>query len=74
MCGRFVNIEKKERIQKLFPSLSTINYSDKCYNISPSSLINVIYKKKNMTNDLNYKNFYPMLNKLEYLDLMFEKK
>ena len=47
MCGRFVNIEKKERIQKLFPSLSTINYSDKCYNISPSSLINVIYKKKN---------------------------
>ena len=47
MCGRFVNIEKKEKIQKLFPSLSTINYSDKSYNISPSNLINVIYKKNN---------------------------
>ena len=47
MCGRFVNIEKKEKIQKLFPSLSAINYSDKSYNISPSNLINVIYKKKN---------------------------
>ena len=34
----------------------------------------LVYKKKNMTNDLNYKNFYPMLNKLEYLDLMFEIK
>ena len=47
MCGRFVNIEKKEKIQKLFPSLSAINYSDKSYNISPSNLINVIYKKNN---------------------------
>ena len=47
MCGRFVNIEKKEKIQKLFPSLSAINYSDKNYNISPSNLINVIYKKNN---------------------------
>ena len=47
MCGRFVNIEKKEKIQKLFPSLSAINYSHKNYNISPSNLINVIYKKNN---------------------------
>ena len=47
MCGRFVNIEKKEKIQKLFPSLSAINYSDKSYNISPSNLINVIYKQNN---------------------------
>tara|TARA_B100000212_G_scaffold20698_1_gene13768 strand:+ start:418 stop:1083 length:666 start_codon:yes stop_codon:yes gene_type:complete len=47
VCGRFVNIEKKEKIQKLFPSLSAINYSDKSYNISPSNLINVIYKKNN---------------------------
>ena len=44
MCGRFVNTEKKEKIQKLFPSSEILNYSDTSYNISPSSLINVIYK------------------------------
>ncbi len=47
MCGRFVNIEKKEKILKLFPSSSILNYSKKSYNISPSNLINVIYKKNN---------------------------
>ena len=47
MCGRFVNIEKKEKILKLFPSSKLLNYSDKSYNISPSNLINVIYKNNN---------------------------
>ena len=47
MCGRFVNIEKKEKILKLFPSSSVLNYSKKSYNISPSNLINVIYKNNN---------------------------
>ncbi len=47
MCGRFVNIEKKEKILKLFPSSSILNYSKKSYNISPSNLINVIYKNNN---------------------------
>ena len=44
MCGRFVNIEKKEKIQKLFPSSGFLNYSDQSFNISPSSMISVIYK------------------------------
>ena len=44
MCGRFVNIEKKEKIQKLFPSSEFLNYSDQSFNISPSSMISVIYK------------------------------
>ena len=47
MCGRFVNIEKKEKIEKLFPSSKVFNYSNKSYNISPSNLINVIYKNNN---------------------------
>ena len=47
MCGRFVNIEKKEKILKLFPSSKLLNYSNKSYNISPSNLINVIYKNNN---------------------------
>ena len=47
MCGRFVNIEKKEKIVKLFPSSKVLNYSNKSYNISPSNLINVIYKNNN---------------------------
>ena len=47
MCGRFVNIEKKEKIEKLFPSSKILNYSNKSYNISPSNLINVIYKNNN---------------------------
>ena len=47
MCGRFVNIEKKEEIIKLFPSSKVLNYSNKSYNISPSNLINVIYKNNN---------------------------
>ena len=47
MCGRFVNIEKKEKIIKLFPSSKVLNYSNKSYNISPSNLINVIYKNNN---------------------------
>ena len=47
MCGRFVNIEKKEKIVKLFPSSKALNYSNKSYNISPSNLINVIYKNNN---------------------------
>ena len=47
MCGRFVNIEKKEKIVKLFPSSIALNYSNKSYNISPSNLINVIYKNNN---------------------------
>ncbi len=47
MCGRFVNIETKEKILKLFPSSKFLNYSNKSYNISPSNLINVIYKNNN---------------------------
>ena len=47
MCGRFVNIEKTEKIVKLFPSSIVLNYSNKSYNISPSNLINVIYKNNN---------------------------
>ena len=47
MCGRFINIEKKEKIVKLFPSSKVLNYSNKSYNISPSNLINVIYKNNN---------------------------
>jgi len=47
VCGRFVNIEKKEKIVKLFPSSKVLNYSNKSYNISPSNLINVIYKNNN---------------------------
>ena len=47
MCGRFVNIEKKEKIEKLFPSSKVLNYSNQSYNISPSNLINVIYKNNN---------------------------
>ena len=47
MCGRFVNIEKKEKILKLFPSSKLLNYSNISYNISPSNLINVIYKNNN---------------------------
>ena len=47
MCGRFVNIEKKEKIVKLFPSSKVLNYSNKSFNISPSNLINVIYKNNN---------------------------
>ncbi len=47
MCGRFVNIEKKEKILKLFPYSRILNYSKKSYNISPSNLINVIYKNNN---------------------------
>ena len=47
MCGRFVNIEKKEKIVKLFPYSKVLNYSNKSYNISPSNLINVIYKNNN---------------------------
>ena len=47
MCGRFVNIEKKETILKLFPSSKLLNYSNKSYNISPSNLINVVYKNNN---------------------------
>ena len=47
MCGRFVNTEKKEKIVKLFPSSKVLNYSNKSYNISPSNLINVIYKNNN---------------------------
>ena len=47
MCGRFVNIEKKEKIVKLFPSSKVLNYSNISYNISPSNLINVIYKNNN---------------------------
>jgi len=39
VCGRFVNIEKKEKILKLFPSSKLLNYSNKSYNISPSNLI-----------------------------------
>ena len=47
MCGRFVNIEKKEKIVKLFPYSKVLNYCSKSYNISPSNLINVIYKNNN---------------------------
>ena len=47
MCGRFINIEKKEEIIKLFPSSKVLNYSNISYNISPSNLINVIYKNNN---------------------------
>ena len=47
MCGRFVNIEKKEKIHKLFPNSDILNYTNKSFNISPSSLINVIYKSNN---------------------------
>ena len=47
MCGRFVNIEKKEKILKLFPSSKVVNYCNKSFNISPSNLINVIYKNNN---------------------------
>ena len=63
MCGRFVNTEKKENIQKLFSSSELINYSDLSYNISPSSLINVIYKdnKKLYIDNLFWS--YSFLNK-----------
>ena len=44
MCGRFVSTEKIENIQKLFPSSKKLNYSNKSFNISPTNLINVIYK------------------------------
>tara|TARA_B100001175_G_scaffold296064_1_gene284675 strand:- start:55 stop:711 length:657 start_codon:yes stop_codon:yes gene_type:complete len=47
VCGRFVNIEKKEKIHKLFPNSDILNYTNKSFNISPSSLINVIYKSNN---------------------------
>ncbi len=47
MCGRFINIEKKEIIQKLFPSSQILNYSPKSFNISPSNLINIIYRDNN---------------------------
>ena len=47
MCGRFISIEKKEKIEKLFPSSKVLNYSEKSFNISPSNLINVIYKNNN---------------------------
>ena len=47
MCGRFVSTEKKEKIQKLFSSSNTLNYSNPSYNIAPSSLVNTIYKDKN---------------------------
>ncbi len=33
----------------------------------------LIFKRKNLTNKLNYKNFYPNLKKVDYLDLMFKK-
>ena len=47
MCGRFISIEKKEKIEKLFPSSKVLNYSEKSFNISPSNLINVINKNNN---------------------------
>jgi len=56
VCGRFVNIEKKENILKLFPSSSILNYSNKSYNISPSNLINVIYKNNN--DNINIDNLF----------------
>ena len=46
MCGRFVSIEKKENISKFFPSSKILNYSNKNFNISPSNLVNVVYKNK----------------------------
>ena len=47
MCGRFISIEKKEKIIKLFHNSEVINYTDKSYNISPSNKINIIYADKN---------------------------
>ena len=47
MCGRFVSTEKKDKIKKLFPSSNILSYSNLSYNISPSNLINIIYKDKN---------------------------
>ena len=46
MCGRFVSIEKKENICKFFPSSKILNYSNKNFNVSPSNLVNVVYKNK----------------------------
>ena len=34
----------------------------------------LIFSKKNQTTKINYKNFKPLINKINYLDLMFEKK
>ena len=34
----------------------------------------LISSKKNQTAKINYKNFKPLINKINYLDLMFEKK
>ena len=47
MCGRFISIEEKEKIIKLFHNSEVINYTDKSYNISPSNKINIIYADKN---------------------------
>jgi len=46
VCGRFVSTEKKDKIKKLFPSSNILSYSNPSYNISPSNLINIIYKDK----------------------------
>jgi len=47
VCGRFVSTEKNDKIKKLFPSSNILSYSNPSYNISPSNLINIIYKDKN---------------------------
>ena len=47
MCGRFISTEKKDIIQKLFPSSKILNYSNLSYNISPSNFINIIYNENN---------------------------
>ncbi len=63
MCGRFVNTEKKENIQKLFRSSEILNYSDQSFNISPSNLINVIYKENKKLYIDNFFWSYSFFNK-----------
>ena len=47
MCGRFTSTEKKVNIKKLFPNSQIVNYVNESFNISPSDLINVVYKSDN---------------------------
>tara|TARA_Y100000996_G_scaffold387616_1_gene346546 strand:- start:28 stop:684 length:657 start_codon:yes stop_codon:yes gene_type:complete len=63
VCGRFVNTEKKENIQKLFRSSEILNYSDQSFNISPSNLINVIYKENKKLYIDNFFWSYSFFNK-----------
>ena len=50
MCGRFVNITKIDQIKKNFNIQESINiYEDIIsYNISPSNIVNVVFKNKHL--------------------------